>query len=667
MAKGLTPMKKKAVGKAKATARTKVTPTKATPTKNIDKEDDGDRLMRAKKRLRRRDTHGQVKNILYDNFRMFTEEEVYLREVNNTTLYELLMADRKRWKAGELEMGMKYYIEKRCAYMNPDNVIKKLQCLNQDDKEDPTLKAALVAMAEDKHQTSPIFDWMDNADEVNDYNFVALCRQLVSMPLSRNQEKTTLNLAAMKMVHRLQLHTKHVVTWSHVKKHFDRTLCSSLAFFRAQGAPVSFWWKHNNRAASIIVPADVCGRCIAHEGDWNTISADVVTLHDSSDVGEELMRTAILSLGQSKLTEAIDQAVDRLAQSPAPITSAYLAQERALFLTKVKELEIDATKPYDKPETIKNRYRGLVFSQPVSSAIDFYNMRVGAWWRGLAVDLGELAPLWCESDLVGPRVVEKRSMDATMLADAKGLRESLEDELSLEELSAANIEDIMIEKATWLQSLDNKARIDIHFWRSSIGEKARQRVQEAMLKCVPDERHHMTLEASCKAMEALEGSKLLSFAGIGLQSLFSTVFAMVKTLSTGGCPTISSAGDSQFSQQVSQRLGCFFQCPTDPSRPVSAENANIIGEKAVKAMFDHCSAKFENDKKSVSVDHVAQLHSFAFLLSAENAKTLRTMGTQITASKARAVAPAKKVKKGGMKATDAKEHVAALFARPAGV
>eukprot|EP00972_Heterocapsa_arctica_P108235 15938909-Heterocapsa_arctica.AAC.1 len=92
---------KEKAGAASATSSKKA----AEQSKLIIEQAAADEATDSKRKLKRRDSDQQVKNIIYDNFKTLSDLEVYLQEVGGRCLYERLLHDRKAWKKGELEMG----------------------------------------------------------------------------------------------------------------------------------------------------------------------------------------------------------------------------------------------------------------------------------------------------------------------------------------------------------------------------------------------------------------------------------------------------------------------------------------------------------------------------------------------------------------------------------
>ena len=151
---------------------------------------------------------------MYDNFRGWSDEEIYLREVNKSTLYDRLVRDRQKWKNGEIVMGHKYYQDLRLEFANPDAIDFRLEPTNSDDKQDDQLHASLTSLIKNKTHVNEFMDWAENMKTVNSFNFIGVYRQLIKMRPRRCSENTTESFAAMKIIMQLKLHETFPEHWA---------------------------------------------------------------------------------------------------------------------------------------------------------------------------------------------------------------------------------------------------------------------------------------------------------------------------------------------------------------------------------------------------------------------------------------------------------------------
>ena len=128
----------KATAKAKANEKKikKATQhTRASTMIVVDKAHDEDDTKK-KCNLKRRDSEQQIKQIRYDHLRNLSEEEFYMNEVQCKNLHDTLVEDRRLWKKGDLQMGLKYYAEKEQKFSDPASTMNMLKPTNPSDQVD---------------------------------------------------------------------------------------------------------------------------------------------------------------------------------------------------------------------------------------------------------------------------------------------------------------------------------------------------------------------------------------------------------------------------------------------------------------------------------------------------------------------------------------------------
>lgn len=341
---------------------------------------------------------------------------------------------------------------------------------------------------------------------------------------------------------------------------------------------------------------------------------------------------------------------------------------RMAFVKQMQAKGCDPTRPYLKPRDIEVNYRGVNIRVLSQSPVDSFNIRVACRVRGLAVDEGVLAPLWCENDLVKqPRPPATVTVDPAVLSECMHFRESAHGLLSVVEATGPNIEDLIKRKGSFFQGIDRSCRVELSFWSSSLGEKARERVHAAIQECLPQPGRPKSLAVSLGELDELQDSKIMVFAGAALQSTFKVVQGFVKALKLGTSPALEKAGDSPFMTVVKERLGLFFLRPA-VGAPASSTAAAVVKTPQVAAAEEWAKLKdtWDGNREAVEYAAVARLQAYQFLLEKAVQDDLRKIGAAIVAMKSEA-GPAstnpKKPKKGAAAGASAQSAVAALFAK----
>lgn len=526
-------------------AKTKAVRPKAAPkgkakaalvsTKVIDKLEDAKvRRSRDDEAQRSRTEAQAVKKIEYDHFKDFTEEELFLREVAGCTLHERLVSDRKKWLKKEIPMGPTYYSARRAEYRNPESAMARLNPDNPADEKDETLSGILLSLIENKSNVQLFIDWADCCDSINNYNVIAIYRQCLQLPPAGCLEHTIFGTQVMTLVETLSLHTRFPQPFAVMRDYFDVVLQSSLANAKAEGKSPSFWWRTLDSMGGLILPTAAMDKVMGHEGEWKEIKDDVEEIFNSSKVGQVLMEKSMRQISLERLDTQIQEIAEKVAQLKVEITTKVLTDHRVDFVKVLKSQGIDANKAYEKVKDLELYYRGAVYSASVTSPIDQFNMLVHSYIRGAGVDQGLLDPVWCENDLIGARPKSGITLSADVIKLCSKVREAMNESLTYEESTAPVIKDTVKKKAAWFQSLENKGRVEISFWRSSIGDEAKSRVQQAVLRCfVADSPKALTLSDSLHKFQALKDSKLAVFAGVGCSHTIKLVEGFVKSMKAG--------------------------------------------------------------------------------------------------------------------------------------
>lgn len=582
-------------------------------------------------------------------------------------MYDRLKADRAAWKNGDLEMGGRYYREMRQKYSSPECIEKKLVVTTEGDQIDEQLSSAFTALALGKTQIHEFLDWADNVSSVNNLCMVAVYRQLVKHPPVRSASNASLGMAAMKLTRRLGLHETYPQLWGLMKGHFDSVLVASWNAFRVQGRPLSFWWRANKQAASLLLPEMSVEATMAAEEQWVTVSEHVHAVYNSSSIGRILMERAMGQVNMEKATTMMNELIGELEKDGVQeITVPVLTALRGKFVKEMQRRGFGATKPYQRPRDIERSYRGVVIRVMCQSPMDSFNIRVACRVRGLAVDV--LTPLWCENDLVAsPRPKPKVKVHPAVVSECLHFRESALGLLSTSEATGPNIEDLVKRKGGFFQGLDRACRVELSFWASSIGEKARERVQAAIQACLPQVGRTLTLPASLAALDQLGDSKLMVFAGAAMQSTFKVTQGFVGSLKLGAAPALEKAGDSPFMAVAKARLGLLLMMPPPVGQAAAGSAQGVVtkyGREAAAQHWAEIKASWEKDKGTVSYAAVSNLQAFSWLLQKAEQGELRKVGSAIVAMKSEGPSgPAKKVKKGAAAGASAQSMVAALFTK----
>ena len=142
-------------------------------------------------------------------------------------------------------------------------------------------------------------------------------------------------------------------------------------------------------------------------------------------------------------------------------------------------------------------YRGIDFECMVSSSLEETSLKLGCIMEGLAAELGALAPLWVESQLVpNGHSVGKGSVDPELLkevTEARALAETMAKDEG--ELSSDMVSEVLRNKEGTLISLGRLFEIEIPFMRQMVGAAGEKRLLDEVLALLPSAKQYISLGA----------------------------------------------------------------------------------------------------------------------------------------------------------------------------
>jgi hypothetical protein len=607
-----------------------------------------------KKRGRTEDS--SIQKSLHDNFPGFSEEAMYINQVGGRTLEQTIREDRQRPKSDKFPMGKLYYETLRTQFQAPNSVWTKLTVLDVDQPEDPQFVAAADAFHATKKSYEELIVWCETVSAINQMIFVGLLRMLLKAPPSKSMQNCSITIAAMNMIKRLDLQTRFTDEVSAMKSHFDACCCKSLASFKSQQMTGAKWWQTNKSWATLVLPEQETDRAFSEEVSLATVAGSIHAVVASSEVGFRLLGRAERQLRFEELTVEIQDQV-RTFEGVADITTKLIEDKKNEWLVKMK---VGGHDPLARivPKEMPFKYRGQEIKVTVTSPLDQYQIAVESYIRGLAVDAKLLPPLWSEDELVPKRPKVDISIDNAALRGSLCSRHALAEHLEDDVATNENIQEILRRKASFLVSTDRFWRIEHAFWSSFTGEAAQEKIHALILDCFPKPGDQKTLEEVQNAFAVAESSKVLAFAGSGMQIVFRTCKGYITTMLLGKSPSLDRFSDTSFYTRLQAALGrlCWFA-----ESAGSAARKVIFGTEAAKAKL---AAALANDP--LKYEHLVPSLTFVFLLDVVDQQKLQKAKSDVMAKanmKGGSEHHEAKHEKPKKTAVDTRAMVKALFAK----
>eukprot|EP00969_Alexandrium_andersonii_P208253 9198591-Alexandrium_andersonii.AAC.1 len=177
----------------------------------------------------------------------------------------------------------------REKWRDPNSPYGKLVVANKDLQADEDLFEALVGLHEAKRDTTAFYTWAEQVTSINQSTVVALFKNCLITPVMRSLPNAMLVIESLKVIKRLNVPEQYPREWAAVKQHMDLALQKQLSEFHKQDISSAAWWDQAEAYAPALLPAAATTRCMACEGKWQDVEADVKEVYSSGGIGQKLV------------------------------------------------------------------------------------------------------------------------------------------------------------------------------------------------------------------------------------------------------------------------------------------------------------------------------------------------------------------------------------------
>lgn len=168
-----------------------------------------------------------VQKIIYDNFRSLSDDQVFQMVRDGQTLFDRLCRDKKRYDAGELTMGKRYYATSRALYRRDS---------------DPMAKQAIGDLGKHCSDPSALLAWLQREELPNQRCCCALMKLVLCLDPYVGPSRCEVLMAILVWCHATDFPARHPELWQTVRSKFDQVLDKSWSLLKATGVGVKAWW-----------------------------------------------------------------------------------------------------------------------------------------------------------------------------------------------------------------------------------------------------------------------------------------------------------------------------------------------------------------------------------------------------------------------------------------
>jgi hypothetical protein len=604
--------------KAKAAARSSAALAALSPTVPLfDQADDAEAQQgalagRGKKRTRNIDEI--VAKCLRDNFPGFKQSQTtMLLNKDGKSLTEILRSDREKVDLRAKDapvIGKHYYSQLRSEFAYSDAPEKRLKVADDKQKIHEDLLAALEDMNKHPRSFDRAADFLDSAPMVNQKSLVLLFKQALVFSASAGPDVIGFLMGVLKYCARHAVERNFPHEWGFVKSHMDDTLVKSLSNWKGANMKAKLWWEVNRSFLRAILPIEDTDQCMAVLEDYQKVERQLCNVVQSSAIGNKLFGAAHRQYQGSKMSTAIKVAVAELTMQN--VTMQNVLDKRKQFIEQATQNGKDVKESMPK-RTIEVQYRGCTFPIVVHSFFDEYLMVEAVALEGAAVEAKTLPALFCENELVpADRPLPKITVDLAVVNTAVNVRRAaLAAVISDSPAGEVILNCLLANQGQFLQ-LHRAFRVTLGFWSSVVGQGSEKRLQTEVVKCLSGDARRCTLDQAIERMELLGRSKLLSFCGLGLQSLFASCKAFLGDIKAKRMPKYDGNNDSEFLKCIMGKVSGFY-C-FQPAAGSGGPSPMIFGQLAVKAKLEQLR-KDSADKDPISLGDLTLLKVYGWILT----------------------------------------------------
>jgi hypothetical protein len=596
-----------------------------------------------------------IQKMYFDNFkaRGWPQESLDLVIRNGQSLRQHMTAAKLHHVAGGEPLGKLFYDSARSLYSDLDTPALRMKVLDPTEPEDQIVRAAIEALTNyrsDREPASAIF----SSDYIpNQKSLVALFRAVHELqPTSSPVADFFIDLLSYCV--RNDLHTKHKQIFDELRPRLDSALDKHWMCWKPSGLSASLWFDIHEPYIGAIVDKAALQRCFNTKSNWMEVSDDLAVVVQSA-VGSRIFFPKYKSLAGQRVVAQIQTAVAN--HGTVEINAASVAQLRAICEANCTAAGKKFHDPFDLPIEIKMVYRGVDIKVMTSNLHEVFLYSVSCVIKSLAVDLGELDPLWCENELV-PTTTTKPTckIDAALLRTPKLARRAAMDLLTSEGQTGGAIKNTLVSKQQMLRSMDKDWAVEHHFFMGMVGDVGEAMLRSKILESLPKSDNDIPVAESYARISSLESTKLYSFVAVGAQVACAKVKDLVGLIQNKRQPKFPIPC-SDFLTTIKERLGyfCVFSVGGSSS---SSDTSTSRGRAAIQKYLEMAEAKVTASEE-ITLHDVNTLNIFSWLL--ETSETVRLKAITDTIMKhvmveAASEMPKKKQKTGSKRAT-AEKHI----------
>eukprot|EP00971_Amphidinium_carterae_P347985 6490257-Amphidinium_carterae.1 len=366
-----------------------------------------------------------VRKALHDNFKGWSREAVTTIKVNDMSITERLMADKKRWIAtGSPTMGKFYYRELKAEYGgNPDKASGAFT-IDQKEAVSPKLHAAMVKAKQHPADRTALLAFVECVTSLTHREFVGILRVMEDLQPSASVIQRQLALEMARMIARLDLKSRWPAEVSAMGPKIEEILVEAhIKAVKVGTTPRAFLTQHSSTWPLVLPELQVHELVNLEESSaWSSAKTALYSVVGSGELGRRLFGEFIMDLVADDVHQIVRKASDSVFTA-AKIDHATIGKLRQE--TQDKVLSLPDADLIPSPWEVKIVYRGREVGVQVRSIDEYIDLALKGAIRSIAVCQGLVPELPGESMVASDKteVQTAAKVDAGLVADCYSSRE----------------------------------------------------------------------------------------------------------------------------------------------------------------------------------------------------------------------------------------------------
>ena len=561
-----------------------------------------------------------VRKCIRDNLGSLTESELHNVLVDKRSCFQRLLEDKTLAMLKEPNaptFGNTYFAEIRAAYTVAQD-IEGLQV-----GEDKDINAELLDAVDDSRSNlkrDKLIRFCTASQHKPHQGEV--CGMLThAMEIKAVPCNVQINLAIIKWVRRLDIHSSFPAEFAAFVTHVDQVLQGVHAAMKAKGFKNSAFWTPHRQLCEMYMPVEAVDRLFGCNGSWAGHEADI-ELVCRTGLGVKMFGYAHKASQSHKVGVDVVKAIQALDKVDVTSELVENTMQEVLASLKAEGLQPDE---YDKPRVIVVRYRTSDLKLKVGSLWEEITLRMSAYLKtraGNTVKDDEndhpiLVPFLLENELDQlPKPDKVGGMDEDVVASFNACRRAANEQITpARQRSGEAVSNFLENNLEVLTMLDSSVTLEAAFFQMLYTSGAKERLQTMVLGAMPTEDARGSAQAAVSKLDNLRKTALFAFANPEAHASVNIVVEWCKCLAALRPPNLKVTMD-EFLTKVKGKLHFFIHVETSTD---GAAKATVFGEAALSQIVSDIHAKFEADE-AVSLKDLQQLDAFGWMLTADQKK-----------------------------------------------